>query len=261
MWNRLFESLPGPLSQLGISKVLDETWLPNTHADAGLCGGMVFSVMDYYHHHLLPPLRPTSPTSSNDILFQYIRDRLWDSFDVTGRGHRYLGYSSPHYPNGDEGVLQVVGFTRGRSWITYREEWPKIQADIDAGRLSPLGLIQSDNLDIGSNHQVLAYGYEKSGQIVKLYIYDPNYGQMEDIYTFDITSTSGEVRIERARGGKRIYCMFRTDGYTPKMPPEGRRIQSVQEAIRASALPTQTAPYRLKDFVGTRTVKSWLQTL
>jgi hypothetical protein len=76
--------------------------------------------------------------------------------------------------HGDEGVFQVAGLTRGRSWITYREEWPKIQDDIDAGRPSPLGLIQTDDLDIGSNHQVLAYGYEKSGQKVKLYVYDPN---------------------------------------------------------------------------------------
>ena len=165
LWNRLFESLPGPLGDLGISRVIDENWLPITHADAGLCGGMVYTVMDYYQHHLLPPEQSTNPSSPDDALFKYIRDRLLDSFDVTGQGHRYLGYSSPHYPNGDEGVIQnVAGLARGRSWVTYREEWPRIQADIDAGKLSPMGLIQTDNLDVGSNHQVLAYAYEKSGQ-------------------------------------------------------------------------------------------------
>jgi hypothetical protein len=163
LWNKLFDSLPGPLSDLGIDRVVDENWLPITHADAGLCGGMVYAVMDYYAHHMLPPNQATSPSSRDDILFQYVRDRLWDSFDVMGQGHRFLGYLSPHYPNGDEGATQAVGLTRGRAWVTYREELPRIQDDIDGGKLSPIGLIQTDNLDIGKNHQVLAYAYEKSG--------------------------------------------------------------------------------------------------
>ena len=98
-------------------------------------------------------------------------------------------------------MIQAVGLTRGRSWVTYREEWPQIQADIDAGKLSPLGLIQTDNLDIGSNHQVLAYGYKKSGQDVTLYIYDPNEAQHEVKYKFNITATDGEVHITRMLEG------------------------------------------------------------
>jgi hypothetical protein len=246
LWNRLFDSLPGPLSDLGISRVIDENWLPITHADAGLCGGMVYAVMDYYHHHLLPASQGTSPSSRDDALFKYIRDRLLDSFDIAGQGHRYLGYSSPHYPNGDEGVIQnIAGLARGRSWVTYREEWPRIQADIDSGKLSPMGLIQTDNLDIGSNHQVLAYAYEKSGQDVRLFVYDPNSGQQEIEFRFSITSTDGEVHITRIPvGGKRIWCFFRTNGYAPKLPPNGRRITSVKNAIRAST--GQNAPYYVR---------------
>ena len=198
---------------------------------------MVYAVMDYYAHHLLPPEQGTSPSSADDPLFQYIRDRLWDSFDVTGQGHRFLGYSSPHYPNGDEGVIQMVGLSKGRSWITYREAFPQIQADIDAGRLSALGLIQTDNLDIGSNHQVLAYAYEKSGQDVTLFIYDPNEGKKEIWFKFNITATDGEVEVRtnrRRENDKRIWCLFRMDGYSPRVPPNGRRINSVREAIRAS---------------------------
>ena len=56
----------------------------------------------------LPPEQTTAPNSPNDALFEFIRDRLWDSFDVGGEGHRFLGYSSPHYPNGDEGVIQAA---------------------------------------------------------------------------------------------------------------------------------------------------------
>jgi hypothetical protein len=245
LWNRLFESLPGPLSELGIEKVVDENWLPITHADSGLCGGMVFATMDYHAHHVLPPDVPETPTSSDDPVFQYVRDRLWDSFDVGGGGHRYLGYSSPHYPNGDEGVLQgVAGLALGRSWVSYREAWPQIQADIDAGKLSPVGLIQTDALDIGSNHQVLAYGYEKSGQVVTMLIYDPNRGRTEAALQFDVTRTDGEVRVTRLTNGvpdadqkKRIWCFFRTGGYQPKAPPGGRRMTSVREALLASTDP------------------------
>jgi hypothetical protein len=101
----------------------------------------------------------TSDSEAN-LLFQFIRGRLLDSFDIIGSGHRWLGYSSPHYPNGDEGVIQVTGLARGRAWVTYRDEWPRIRDDIDAGRPSPIGLIQTDSLDIGRNHKVLAYAYQ-----------------------------------------------------------------------------------------------------
>ncbi|MEF7658893.1 hypothetical protein, partial [Bacillus thuringiensis] len=235
LWNRLFESLPGPLSTLGISKVLDENFLPITHADAGMCGGMVYAVMDYFYNNLIPPIQTTPPSSPDDPLFKYIRERLWDSFDVDGQGHRFLGYSSPHYPNGDEGVIQnVAGLARGRSWVSYREEWPLIQADIDAGKLSPIGLIQTDALQIGNNHQVLAYAYEKSGQDVTLYIYDPNNPQQETVLKFNITSTSGDVKVTRSFDTKRIFCFFRINGYQPKNPPVVQ-MPSVQQKKNSSS--------------------------
>jgi hypothetical protein len=268
LWNKLFESFPGPLGELGIERVVDENALPITRADAGLCGGMVYSVMDYYNHHVLPPTQTDSPNSREDILFQYIRDRLFDSFDVAGQGHRYLGYSSPHYPNGDEGVIQAVGLSRGRSWVTYREEWPKIQADIDADRPSPMGLIQSTELDIGKNHQVLGYAYEKSGQNVRLYIYDPNSvagGKPTEVtYDFDVTRTDGEVHITRTPdNGKRIWCFFRTNGYVPKSPPGGRRVTSVLDALLASSVrrPPTSVRTELADSATGPSVMNWMRSL
>lgn len=260
LWNRLFDSLPGPLSELGIERVLDDDFGPITHASAGMCGGMVYTVMDYYANHILPPTLGASPASSDDALFQHIRDRLWDSFDVGGQGHRFLGYSSPLYPNGDEGVLQIAGLARGRSWITYREAFPQIQADIDAGNLSPVGLIQTDSLSIGDNHTVLAYAYEKSGQDVTLHIYDPNAGQQDVTFRFNITDTTGEVHVERSfSADKRIWCMFRINGYSPRMPPAGRRVTSVKDAIRAST--SQSAPYSVRAASGGGSVTEWLRSL
>jgi hypothetical protein len=143
--------------------------------------------------------------------------------------------------------------------------WPQIQADIDAGKLSPMGLIQTDSLDIGKNHQVLAYAYEKSGQRVRLFIYDPN-ETAEVRLEFDITATDGEVKIDRYIGDvlankHRIYCFFRINGYTPKMPPFGRPKKTVREAIRASLTP----PYSVRAAVlgnnAAGSLTSWMRSL
>ncbi|MEV4440855.1 hypothetical protein AB0K09_17910 [Streptomyces sp. NPDC049577] len=227
LWNRLLDELGGDAaSALEIARV-DDGWLPITQARAGMCGGMTFGAMDYFAAGKLPPAATTAPDSAADPLFQFIRDRLLDSFDITGSGHRWLGYSSPLYPNGDEGVIQVAGLARGRSWVTYRDEWPRIRDDIDGGRLSPIGLIQTDSLDIGKNHQVLAYAYQQSGQVVQLWVYDNNYPREDDMHLqFDITDTAGEVHVQRLgpyhADEPRIFCIFRTNGYAPHTPPDGR---------------------------------------
>ena len=180
----------------------------------------------------------TAPDSEVDPIFQFIRDRLLDSFDITGSGHRWLGYSSPHYPNGDEGFIQVAGLARGRAWVTCRDEWPRIRDDIDAGRLSPIGLIQTDSLDIGKNHQVLAYAYKQDGQAVELWVYDNNYPRENDLrLQFDITNTTGGVDVKRLGPYRptepRIFCIFRTNNYNPHTPPDGRQLSTRQALDRA----------------------------
>lgn len=268
LWNRLFESLPGPLGDLGIEKLVDENWLPLTRANTGMCGGMVFAVMDYHAARQLPPDQTAPPDSRDDELYQFIRDRLWDSFDVGGQGHRWLGYSSPHYPNGDEGVFQAIGLTRGRAWITYREAWPQIQADIDAGRPSPVGLVQTVLLDIAQNHQVLAYAYEKSGQDVILFVYDPNVMEegfpREVALSFNVTHTTGEVVVRRTPSklsDPRIWCFFRIDGYSPKGPPRGRHISSVRDALRASQSPPFSLLSALRGSASRGSVRAWLRSV
>lgn len=234
LWNKLLDSLGETAAKaLGIARV-DDGWLPFTQASAGMCGGMVFAAMDYFAARRLPPDTTGAPASASDPLYQHIRDRLVDSFDITGSGHRWLGYSSPHYPNGDEGFIQTAGLARGRAWVTYREEWPRIRDDIENGRLSPIGLVQTDSLDIGKNHQVLGYAYRQSGQTVALSVYDPNVPGVDDLeLTFDITDTAKGVSVTRAgypNGGPRIFALIRTNGYNPHTPPGGRLL-SVRMAL------------------------------
>jgi hypothetical protein len=131
LWNRFRDAISADLADaLGIG-TMPEDWMPITHANAGLCGGMVYTVMDYFYARQLPPVAAkdahdefVAPDSGSDPLFQHIRQRLLDSFDFTGRGHRWLSYTSPLCPDDDEGVLQTLGMMKGKSWVTYREEWP-----------------------------------------------------------------------------------------------------------------------------------------
>lgn len=268
LYNDLWASLPGHVRSLDIAKLPDD-WLPLTDASSGLCGGMVYTVMDYYYAHLQPSgvmavdHRP-APSSRDDPLFQHIRERLLASFDLLGGGWRFLAYSSPLYPNGDEGVGQFVGLFLGRSWISYREQWPRIQDDLDAGRLCPVGLIQTDQFDVGDNHQVLAYGYNKNGQLVTLYVYDPNEGRAVVTLEFDVTSTSGAVHVTRKVNGTeaakhRIFAFFRIDGYQPRTPPGGHPFDAVRPAIYATAHQPGTASVRRAlTTSGTTSVRSWL---
>ena len=249
IWNRLLDAMSGDLADLlGIAHV-SEDWLPVTHADGGLCGGMVYAAMDYFNARQLPPpatyklvtppgvMQAVSPDSASDPLFQYTRQRLLDSFDFNGRGARWLAYSSPVYPDDDEGVLQSAGVAKGKAWVTYREEWPRIRALLDRGQLAPVGLVQSAQFDVGANHQVLAYAYRQSGQVVQLWIYDPNVPKQadapavaDDLYLeFDTTNTADGITVIRRNARpkdyeKRIYAILYMDNYQPHVAPLGQAV-------------------------------------
>lgn len=61
LWNRLLDELPSEAAGLLEIAHVDDEWLPITHASAGLCGGMVFAVMDYFEAGKLPPKSAQRP--------------------------------------------------------------------------------------------------------------------------------------------------------------------------------------------------------
>ncbi|MFN0018496.1 MAG: FG-GAP repeat domain-containing protein [Pirellulaceae bacterium] len=195
-----------------------------TNTTHGMCGGMVYAVMDYFYAKQKPPNTTMPPSNESDPLFQYLKRRLMKSWDVTGTGHNYLDYMRPTYPDTDEGV---PGSGKGRAWIIAKQEWPKIKADIDAGQLSPLALVQVKSLlptDIGGNHQVLAYAYDLSGSRVTLHIHDPNEPLDDTVrFVFDIADTSKRIDITRLVQGQSaripINTIFRTN-YDRRVPIE-----------------------------------------
>jgi hypothetical protein len=145
-----------PLGRLGIGDV-----------GAGLCGGMVFAALDYWHAGVLPPAaRP----ARGEPLYRHVVRRLVHSWRLpvgVARYYRWMLRSDP----------AVVRRTVDR-------QWPRIAADLDRGVPVALGVVTAASARPGHlvrNHQVLAYGYDVSGDGVILRVYDPNRGPRDDV--------------------------------------------------------------------------------
>jgi hypothetical protein len=145
--------------------------IPIGNAAGGMCGGMVFAVLDIFRMGRTPPPDTAAPQPET-LLFHFLARRLIDSFNGVMGVLKYVAWM--RYP--DEAGS---GGQKSIAWHTVNDEWPDIQADLDSGQLCPLGLIKiesSNPFKAGENHQVLAYGYdldESSGDLQVL-VYDPN---------------------------------------------------------------------------------------
>ncbi|MDP8955360.1 MAG: hypothetical protein M3N24_00135, partial [Actinomycetota bacterium] len=144
----------------------------------GLCGGMVFAARDLFEARLRPPVA-TEPPPGGSALFRYVVRRLFQSFDLPVGPVRYMTLMV--LPAGD-GRLGL----RGLASRSVRREWPRIKRDLDRGVLSPVGLVRVRSLnplELGRNHQVLAYGYEldEPRRRVAVRVYDPNHPNADDL--------------------------------------------------------------------------------
>jgi hypothetical protein len=153
------------------------------NAARGLCGGMVFAALDYWHAGLAtPPDRPTA----DDPLYGFIVKRLVESWHVPAGVVQY--YQWMNLPAGDTtfGVLgRRVLIERGVSWRTIKVQWTQIARDLDRAVPVPLGVVtvaSKDARDLALNHQVLAYGYRTASSHITLQVYDPNRGRRDDIF-------------------------------------------------------------------------------
>ncbi|MCW9707278.1 hypothetical protein [Fodinibius salsisoli] len=164
----------------------------------GMCGGMVLAVRDYFEQGLspwsddlvsrTPPNSPVDndPPAEDTPLFDFLSERLFDSF-MPGDGNP-LG-AGIYQTLMNTANTEVTGFwsvtqpKKSRTKVM-RDEWEnEIKPALDNNTLCPIGLIHVDTHgqpfrsglnQIGENHQVLAYGYTKSGNTIEIYVYDPN---------------------------------------------------------------------------------------
>ncbi len=134
---------------------------------AGLCGGMVFAALDYWHARSRPPGQRPDPGSP---LHRYVVRRLVASWRIpAGVGRYYRWMTLP-----DREVARR----------TLARHWPRVQASLDDGIPAALGLVtvaSANPARLRHNHQALAYGYERSGGEVMLRVYDPNSGPADGV--------------------------------------------------------------------------------
>lgn len=179
--------------------------LPIGNAAGGLCGGMAFTVRDFFEASRKPPRHPEPPPVDSP-LFRFLARRLFDSFHLPQGVAKY--YAWMNFPDGD------TSFVRGLAWRTITREWPRIQNDLDAGTLSPLGLVRVRSarpIDLGRNHQVLAYGYDlDEDDNLTIHLYDPNYPGADDVSIALNVSTPSRCSSISYSTGEPLRGFFRT---------------------------------------------------
>jgi hypothetical protein len=194
-------TIPTPLRRVGIG-----------NAARGLCGGMIFGALDYWHAGAQPPASLPAP---GEPLFRFIVLRLIQSWHLPTGVARY--YCWMNLPDGDPDR----GVGRGLQARTMERQWPRIRAQLDAGQPTPIGVVTvagASPLQLGRNHQVLAYGYLLAGTQVTLQVYDPNSGPADDVYIRFDTRAPGRGFTHSVNIGLPVRGFFLTP-YSPARPP------------------------------------------
>jgi len=187
----------------------------------GLCGGMVYSSLDYYNRSRAIPAQnyiPANRTPLQSYIFGRQNDAAmvnqldkWTELRMNPFGWR----DAEFYEWG------LQGYNGGRL-----EELKQL---IDAGRPAPLGLYEGGTTNFegrkSGDHQVLAVGYDvgrykgdkgKYKQEMKIYIYDPNFPNEMLTLVPDISRTC-YFSVEH---GQTWRTYFVDKKYSPKTPPE-----------------------------------------
>ena len=140
---------PGPTLRLG---PLDPRVVGIGDAAAGLCGGMSWLVRERFEAGR--PIEPDTVAPANGSpLFRALVRRQVLSLDWfrTPIAFWWMG---------------ILSRGASPSARTRDVEWPRIRADIDAGRLAMVGLIRHEGHSpwhLTQSHQVLAFAYETDG--------------------------------------------------------------------------------------------------
>jgi hypothetical protein len=156
---------PGPTLRFG---PIDPRWIGIGDASAGLCGGMSWLIRERFESGLPIPTDREAPTNGSPLFRALVRRQVL-SLDWLRVPLRFwwMGAISP--ARAARRSLEV--------------EWPRIRADIDAGRLAMVGLVRHTGLNpfsLTQSHQVLAYAYDVDGDAITLRIYDPNFPERDD---------------------------------------------------------------------------------
>jgi hypothetical protein len=175
---------PGPTVRLG---PIDPRWVGIGDASAGLCGGMSWYVRERFVAGLpVPP--DTDPPANGSQLFKTLVRRQVLSLDWLRTPLRFW-------------LMGALGSERAVRQ-THDAALPLIRGDIDAGRLSMVGLVRHSGLNpfsLTQSHQVLAFSYTIDADQVSLRICDPNWPGRDDLTisvgASSVAQSSGESLI------------------------------------------------------------------
>lgn len=159
---------PGPTIRLG---PIDPRWIGVGDARQGLCGGMTWLVREQFAAGRPIPADVTAPANGSPLFRAIVRRQVLslDWMRVPLRFWRMAAMDPRALASRSLGL-----------------EWPRIRAEIDAGRVAMVGLIRHHGwnpMALDRDHQVLAFAYEADGPSgpITIHLYDPNWPDRDDI--------------------------------------------------------------------------------
>lgn len=170
---------PGPTIRFG---VLDPRRLGIGDAKDGLCGGMCWYVRERFERGLAVPPDRAPPENGSPLFRAIVRGQILSLRWLTVPWRFWRAASRPPA-------------TLGRA--TLAGEWPRIRAELDAGRLAMVGLVRHHGwspFQLSRDHQVLAYGYveDPASGSTTFRVYDPNHPDRDDVTV--TLSTAGHTQ-------------------------------------------------------------------
>jgi len=154
----------------------------------GLCGGMCFASLDYFHSGRSIPRELTPPLQSSD-LYLYLVQRQLESLSLPAGVLRVLEW-------------MVLSDTEvGRR--TASKEFPKLRRWLGRGQPVVLALIrQGGASDPTRNHQVVAraYHYNETTRRADIRLYDPNHPNQEPFLRIDCSSPATGISAAQSSG-------------------------------------------------------------
>ncbi len=192
---------PGPTVRLGR---LDPRAVGIGDASSGLCGGMALTARDLWAAGVAAPEDREPPANGSRRFRALVRAQVM-SLDWLRVPLRYAVLALLHAeaPSGLAVGHHLVaglrlGLRRGPVRVpTIRREWPRVRAELDAGRPCMLELIRVGGFwpaALIRNHQVLVWAYtadeaccgepaelEAQGGAIRLRVYDPNHAGDDDV--------------------------------------------------------------------------------
>jgi hypothetical protein len=177
----------------------------------GLCGGMSAAAADFLLAGRKIPATDTIP-ATGEPLHRYLYQRQMDSLGAFGDTMlRFVDWMG----RPDEGP-------QGTEKLNLTEFENKIRSRLNNFRPVVLGMLYvkwSDSREVWLNHQVLAYRYTRTPDLLKIDIYDPNYPKRNDISIEAEKTASGLKCVQRiGTTSKKLYGFFAIP-HTPVIPP------------------------------------------